>query len=475
MKSTSILLATVVLMLAACQDHKQANARRPNIVLLLADDLGYNELGSYGQETIATPELDKLAQAGMRFTDFYAGNSVCSPARAVLLTGKSPGHSAIRGNAGYFGNDRWEGVSLDRDEFTLGEMMKGAGYQTAFVGKWHLDNPDDVETWATGHGFDFAAQEQWTSRFGGREFPPARLWVNGDTEYVAYDYRQYDCKDEFRTDLAFDFLDNRNEEQPFFLFMSYRAPHSFEGPIRDKELYADRGWPEIERVHAAKITLLDKQVGRMLKKLEAMGELDNTLVLFTSDNGPHFAAGGHDVEFFDSNGQLRGGKRDLHEGGIRVPLLVYWEGRVPEGVTARHISGFRDVMPTFAEVAGTEIPAQADGLSFLPLLLGAEQEKHEALTWEFQLSGWFQPLPDGGFRQAARVGNWKGVRYGVNSETELYDLDEDISESNNLANEHPEVVKKMNDLFETSRTETAGFPYGGVVQNHRSQDTYTGN
>ena len=219
MKSTSILLTTLLLILTACQDHQEADARRPNIVFLMADDLGYNELGSYGQETIATPELDKLARAGMRFTDFYAGNSVCSPSRAVLLTGKQSGHSAIRGNAGYFGNDRWEGVSLDKDEFTLGEMLKGAGYETAFVGKWHLDNPDEVETWAWGHGFDYAVQEQWTARFGGREFPPNRLWINGDQEYVPYDYQQYDCKDELRTDLAFDFLDERNKEQPFFLFL----------------------------------------------------------------------------------------------------------------------------------------------------------------------------------------------------------------------------------------------------------------
>ncbi len=420
----------------------------------MADDLGYNELGSYGQETIATPELDKLARAGMRFTDFYAGNSVCSPSRAVLLTGKQSGHSAIRGNAGYFGNDRWEGVSLDKDEFTLGEMLKGAGYQTAFVGKWHLDNPDEVETWAWGHGFDYAVQEQWTARFGGREFPPNRLWVNGDQEYVPYDYQQYDCKDELRTDLAFDFLDERN-----------------------KELYADKGWPEIERVHAAKITLLDKQVGRLLRKLDEMGEFDNTLVLFTSDNGPHFAAGGHDHEFFDSNGELQGGKRDLYEGGVRVPLLVYWEGKVPQGVTTEHIAGFQDLMPTFAEVAGIEVPEQTDGLSFLPLLLGTEQEKHQALSWEIQLSGWFQPLPDGGFRQSARMGKWKAVRYGVNSETELYDLflDKDISESNNLANRHPEIVEKMNNLFETSRSEAPGFPYGGVVQNYESQDRYEPN
>ena len=292
MNVKNYLLTLLALLITSCQSEPLLNNERPNILFLLADDLGYNELGAYGQKIIKTPELDQLAKESMKFTNFYAGNAVCSPSRAVLLTGKRSGRSAIRGNAGFFGNDKWEGVALDKNEFTLGEMLKKAGYQTGFVGKWHLDHPDDVETWACGHGFDYAVQEQWTARFGGRKFPPNRLWVNGDQDYVSYDYKKYDCKDELRTNLAFDFLDSINKEQPFFLFMSYRAPHSFEGPIRDTSLYADRGWPEIERVHAAKITLLDKQIGRMIRKLESMGELDNTLILFTSDNGPHFSAKG---------------------------------------------------------------------------------------------------------------------------------------------------------------------------------------
>ena len=473
MKTSFYFLIMFALMLTACQNSQKSEDQRPNILFLLADDLGYNELGSYGQEIIQTPELDKLAEVGLRFTDFYAGNSVCSPSRAVLLTGISAPRSAIRGNAGYFGDYNWDRVWLDRDVFTLGELMKGAGYQTAFVGKWHLDDPDDLETWACSHGFDYAVQEQWPARFGkGREFPPARLWVNGDQDYVPYDYNQYDCKDEFRTNMAFEYLDTINKDQPFFLFMSYRAPHSFEGPMRDNDLYKDRGWPEIERVHAAKITLLDKQVGRMLRKLEDMGEMDNTLVLFTSDNGAHWAPRGHDLEFFDSNGKLKGGKRDLYEGGVRVPLIVYWKGKVAEAATTGHIAGFQDLMPTFAEVAGAEIPEQTDGLSFLPLLLGEEQEAHDFLNWEFQLSGWFQTMPHGGFRQSARMGNWKAVRYGLDLDTELYDLDTDISESNNLAGEHPELVEKMNHLFETSRKETPGFPYGGVVQDYKAQDRY---
>lgn len=444
----------------------------PNVLLLLADDLGYNELGCYGQKIIKTPNLDQLAKKSMLFTNFYAGNAVCSPSRAVLLTGKKSSYSSIRGNAGFYGNDKWEGVALDKDEFTLGEMFKGAGYQTAFIGKWHLDNPDNVDTWAVGHGFDLAVQEQWTSRFGGREFPPNRLWINGDENFIPYDYKNFDCKDHLRTDIAFDFLDKKENDKPFFLFMSYRAPHSFEGPIRDKELYAGQGWPEIERVHAAKITLLDKQVGRLINKLKAMGELDKTLIFFTSDNGPHFAQGGHDLEFFNSNGKLRGGKRDLYEGGIRVPLIAYWDKKIKPNSISNHISGFQDIMPTFSEFIGIERPDQTDGISFLPTLLSQEQNQHEYLNWEFQLSGWFQKLPDGGFRQSVRIGYWKAVRYNLNSEIELYDINNDESETENLAQLHPDIIKKARKIFKNSRSETIGYPFGGVIQNYKSMDKF---
>lgn len=470
-------LTILVLLLASCQTKNKAPIQEkntPNILLLLADDLGHHELGCYGQKVIKTPALDQLAKRSMKFTNFYAGNSVCSPSRAVLLTGRHAAHVPIRGNAGYFGKDKWEGVALDKDEFTLGELLKGAGYQTAFIGKWHLDKPDEVETWAVGHDFDYAVQEQWTARFGGRKFPPNRLWLNGDQEFVPYDYKQHDCKDAFRTNFAIDFLENQKTDQPFFLFMSYRAPHSFEGPIRDTLLYADQGWPEIERVHAAKITLLDKQIDRLLKKLEDLGELDNTVVLFTSDNGAHFAANGkgHDLEFFNSNGHLKGGKRDLYEGGLRVPLLAYWKGKIKAGSTTEHIASFQDILPTFAEIANTTIPAQTDGISFLPTLVGKEQTQHAILNWELQMSGWFQTIPDGGFRQAARMGKWKAVRYGIDSTIELYDLEKDESESLDLANEHPQIIEKLAKSFKTSRIETEGFPYGGRVQDYKSMDHF---
>ena len=468
----SILIVFYMICNSSCRDDLKLYRQSPNIVFLLADDLGYAELGSYGQTIIKTPNLDTLAASGMIFKNFYAGNAACAPSRAVLLTGKKSSKSSIRGNAGFYGNDRWEGAALDPNDFTMGKMFKNVGYQTAFIGKWHLDKPDDVNTWAVGHGFDFAVQEQWSSRFEGRKFLPNRLWVNGDQEFIPYDYKKYDCKDHLRTNVAFEFLDNRKIDKPFFLFMSYRAPHSFEGPIRDTLDYKERDWPEIEKAHAAKITLLDKQVGRLVRKLKEIGVLENTLILFTSDNGPHYAKGGHDLEFFNSNGNLKGGKRDLYEGGIRVPLIAYWENKIRPESFSYHVSSFQDIIPTFSEIIGYKVPKNLDGISFLPTLISKDQPKHDYLNWEFQLSGWFQNLPSGGFRQSVRFDHWKAVRYSLNSDIELYDLNEDEGETNNQAHSHPKIVKKAKDIFENSRSEQYGFPYGGVVQNYKSMERF---
>lgn len=443
----------------------QKNDTRPNIVLLLADDLGYNELGSYGQKIIKTPYIDSLAKKSMMFTDFYAGSPVCSPARAVLLTGKSSSHVSIRGNAAFIRDSVWRQIALDKNEYTLGEMFKEAGYQSAFIGKWHLDTADQPETWAFSHGFDFAAQEQW----GGStdKYKNPGLWLNGNEEQLPYDFNKHDCKDAFYTDTAFKFLEEKSNEKPFFLFMSYRAPHSFEGPIRDTLWYSKEDWPKVEQAQAAKITLQDQQVGRLLEKLESMNELDNTVVLYTSDNGAHFNhdnVNGHQLEFFDSNGNLRGGKRDLYEGGLRVPLIVYWKNKIIPGSKTNHISGFRDIMTTFAEIIGIKKPSHNKGISFLPTLLNQKQKKHEFLNWEFQLSGSFQELPHGGFRQSVRLGDFKAVRYGINSKTEVYNLKEDESETNDIANFHPKIVEKAEHIFLSERSDTFGFPYGGVVQ-----------
>ncbi|MCC5929188.1 MAG: sulfatase-like hydrolase/transferase [Cyclobacteriaceae bacterium] len=467
-----IFYLLLLINLSACNTNSVSETK-PNILFLLADDLGYGELGCYGQETIKTPVLDNLSKQGMKFTNFYAGSSVCSPSRAVLLTGISSSFNTVRGNSGHFSDDRWMRVALKKDEMTMGEMLKKAGYQTAFIGKWHVDDPEDLSTWAYNRGFDFAVQEQWPDRFGGIQYDEQMHWINGKRDSIYYHWKDWESKDEFRTQIAFDYLDTLNTEKPFFLFMSYRAPHGNERQIGNKELYAGEGWPAPERLHAAKITLLDRQIGRLLNKLEEMGELENTLIVFTSDNGPHREGSGHDPAFFDSNGKLRGIKRDLYEGGIRVPMIMVWNGKIEAGRRTDHMSGFQDLMPTFAEIAAIEIPEQSNGISIKPLLLGQSQKSHDYLNWEFQLDGWWTTLPDGGFRQSVRIDNWKGVRYGIDSETELYNLDMDISETNNIANEHPEMVQQMEKLFHEKRSDTNGFPYGGVIQNYRARDKHS--
>jgi len=450
---------SVMLLAASCA---VAAGEKPNIIILLADDLGYGELGCYGQEIIKTPNLDALAAKGLRFTDFYAGCSVCSPSRAVMMTGIHAGHVSIRGNKGFYPVDgKWDRVALRKTEVTLAEMLKGAGYQTAFVGKWHLGIPQDVSTWAAGRGFDFAVQEQWGPTPEGDTFDERDHWFNGREKSIKYDYTQYDCLDEFRTNLMLEFLEKeRDEDKPLFIFMSYRSPHAHEFYLREAERYKEHGWPEVERRHASRITMLDEQIQRLLNRLEEMGELDNAFILFTSDNGPHAEGkkeivGKHDHTFFNSSKGLRGYKRDMYEGGIRVPGIAYWKGKSRACVTD-HQATFYDIMPTLAEVAGITCPEQSDGISFLPEVLGKRQQKHEHLYWEIQ-----KPGSGKGYRQAARRGDWKAVRYGHKGATELYDLKNDLYETKNVAPAHPEVLDRMNKILRTESVKDDCFPYAG--------------
>lgn len=454
------IAAIIAVFFFACttQSKQETKAEKPNVLFLLADDMGYGELGCYGQETIKTPVLDNFAKEGMRFTNFYAGNAVCSPSRAVLMTGKSSSINTIRGNKGWYAEQQhFDRVALKKTDVTIAEMLKGVGYQTAFIGKWHMEDPNDMSTWAYARGFDYAIQEQWGSPYEGIKYDEQMHWINGKEDSVYYHETEWDCKDEFRTELAFDWLDSKmQKDKPFFLFMSYRAPHAHERYINNKEIYADRGWPEVERRHAAKVSLLDKQIGRMLKKLEEMGELDNTLILFTSDNGPTGELG-HDYEFFNSNGNLKGYKRDTYEGGIRVPALAYWKGKIKPGIVSDYMGSGQDFMPTIAEAAGIEAPKQSNGVSFLPVLFSKTANKRDFLNWEFQKNG----SNSEAFRQACRIGNMKGVRYGINSLIEIYDLSTDVSETNNVAEQYPELVKRMENIFEKERTENIHYPYGG--------------
>ena len=433
--------------------------KKPNIIFLLADDMGYGELGSYGQKEIKTPFLDSLATQGMRFTDFYAGTAVCSPSRAVLMTGLHTGHVTIRGNKGDI-NGKWDRVPLKKSEKTLGEMLQNAGYQTAMIGKWHIGVPEDTSTWAKGRGFDYAVQEQWGKDVNGREIDERVHWVNNNQDSIFYNYNKHKCLDEFRTNFAVDYLDKKSSEKPFFLYMSYRTPHAHEYFLSKTDLYLDKieEWPEIERRHAARITMLDTQIRRLFNKLKAIGELENTFIVFSSDNGPT-KENHHNYKFFKSSGPLQGAKRDLYEGGVREPMIAYWKNKIPSGITSNLQSTFYDIMPTFAEVAETISPNKTDGISILPeLLQKGNQKKHDFLYFEIQ-----EGRSVKGFKQATRFGKWKAVRNKNNYHTELYDLSKDIAEKNDVSKQYPELVKKANEILKRESVKNPHFPYSGGV------------
>jgi len=372
------------------------------------------------------------------------------------MTGKQVGRLNIRGNYGVVGDQVWGRVALKKSNQTVAEMLRGAGYQTAFIGKWHLGVPQDVTTWAAGRGFDYAVQEQWGEKAEGGTFDTREHWVNGREDSIFYDYTQYDCLDEFRTELALKFLDEkRDTDKPLFLFMSYRSPHAHEFNLRKNSRYLEHGWPEIERRHAARITMLDEQVQRLLDKLESMGELENSLILFTSDNGPT-GENGHDYEHFSSSGGFRGYKRDMYEGGVRVPLIATWRGRIQPGTTCAQPAAFYDVMATCAEAAGIDAPADTDGLSLLPILQGRKSAHHDHLYWELQVRKEAE-----NFRQGVRLGDWKGVRYGAEGAIELYNLKSDAAETLNVAADHPERVEQIRALMEAGSQPVSFFPHAG--------------
>ena len=470
MKSRSQFFLTLIVFVAlvSCHNTKQngdlaiaeitTSVKKPNIIFLLADDMGYGELGSYGQKIIKTPFLDSLANQGMRFTDFYAGTAVCSPSRASLMTGLHTGHVSIRGNKGQFA-DAHSRVPLKKTEATLGEILQVAGYQTAMIGKWHLGVPEDNSTWAKGRGFDYAVQEQWGENSKGEEIDERVHWVNNTQDSILYNYNEWSCLDEFRTNFAIDYLNKKANDEPFFLYMSYRTPHAHEYFLRKTDLYKDKieEWPEIERRHAARITMLDSQIKRLFNTLKASGELEDTIIIFTSDNGAT-NENHHSYKFFNSSGDLRGFKRDLYEGGIRVPMFAYWKNKIIGGQTSNHQSVFYDVMPTLAEITQTEAPKSTDGISFLPELLNKEQTKHEHLYWEIQEGKGVK-----GFKQATLFGKWKAIRQFDSYHTELYNLEEDIQETKDVSAQYPELMEKANTILKQESVKIEHYPFSGGV------------
>jgi arylsulfatase A-like enzyme len=424
---------------------------KPNIVFILADDLGYGDLGCYRQKTILTPMLDKLAEEGTRFTQAYAGSTVCAPSRCCLMSGLHNGHGRVRDNIPH-------GIFLQPDDVTVAEILKQAGYRTGAIGKWSLGNPG---SWGVANyqGFDYfyGHLNQDQAHF----YYPDYLWENDQVVLLRGNRggNRGDYTHDLFTDKALRFIED-NQQRPFFLYVAYTIPHwsDYDKDSPDSQIvptdapYSDRDWPQVEKNYAAMVTRLDRDVGRIMGLLKALGIDQNTILFFTSDNGPS-AERLHKVEFFDSNGPLRGVKRDLYEGGIRVPMLVRWPGQVPAGRVSDQIWAFWDVMPTLAELAGLPPPEGIDGISMLPTLLGREQtqQQHDYLYWDY---GHVRDE----YKQAVRFGDWKAVRNGRNAPLELYDLADDIAETRNVAQQHPDIVSRVEQIIKEAYIESPQYP-----------------
>ncbi len=424
----------------------RAQANRPNIVRIMADDLGYGDLGCYGQTKIRTPNIDRLAAEGMRFTDAYAGSTVCAPSRCALMTGFHNGHGRLRDNIPH-------GVFLRPDDFTVAELLKQTGYQTGGFGKWSLGNPG---SWGIPRYQGFDTYFGHLNQDQAHQYYPDYLW-DDDRIMLLMENRE-DQHNQYAADLLADravqFIDD-NRERPFFLYFPTTLPHFSdftEGPdkliVPTDAPYTAEDWPQLEKNYAAMITRLDDQVGRIVERLREHGLEQNTVIFFTSDNGPW---GGHDVDFFKSGGPFRGKKRDVYEGGIRIPLIARWKGRIKPGTESDHVCAFWDFMPTAAELAGLPAPESTDGISFVPELMGKPQKEHDYLYWDYGHTR-------GNYMQAVRQGNWKAVRNGPDGAIELYDLQADPAEASDVVSKHPAIARRISEIMLEAVVSSVDYP-----------------
>jgi arylsulfatase A-like enzyme len=423
---------------------------RPNIIVILADDLGYGDVGYQGQRLIHTPHIDQLATQGMRFTQFYAGTAVCAPSRASLMTGLHTGHTPIRGNRGFKPEGQYP---LPDSSLTIATVLQQHGYVTGGFGKWGLGYPGSSGTPGKKGFTDFFGYNCQTLA---HNYYPDHLWAN-DMKIALPNAKGKDSV--YSADLihrhALQFIrDNRN--RPFFLYLAYTLPHA-ELQVPHDSIYYDylaRFGDSAHAAYAAMVTRLDRYVGEVVQEIRRLGLADNTLLLFTSDNGPHREGGG-DPAFFHSSGPLRGIKRDLYEGGIREPFIAFWPGKIPVGAVSPYVGAFWDLFPTFEEAAGIPLTKGSDGLSILPVLEGhgAKAKRHAWLYWEFH---------ENGGRQAVRWGNWKGVRLDVNHvadpPVELYHLEQDPGEQHNIAVQHPDIVRQIKAIMKEAHRSNKDWP-----------------
>lgn len=445
---------------------------KPNIIWIMADDLGYGDLGSYGQKLIKTPHLDQMAKEGMRFTSAYSGSTVCAPSRCVLMTGLHTGHCRVRGNAR---------IPLEPGDITVAEVLQNSGYSTSLCGKWGLGE-DGTTGEPNKQGFDHFFG--YLNQHHAHNYYPAFLWRNGEKVPlrnevpaheggaqanengqfgVNYATKRVDYSHDLIMDEAFKWVTDRSRTRgikPFFLYLALTIPHANnEGrrgtgngqEVPDLGIYKDEPWSVQSRGQAAMISRMDSDIGKLFALLKELRMDDNTIVFFTSDNGPH-NEGGHDPKLFNPGGPLRGMKRDLYEGGIRVPMIVRWPGKIAAGSVNDTPWAFEDLLPTAADLAGARqevMPKQIDGRSIVPLLLGQKPAElvERPLYWEFY---------EGQFAQAVRKGDWKAVRKGfVNGKLELFHLATDIGEQKDIANQHPQIVSEMEKIMEAQHVESS--------------------
>ena len=416
-------------------------ASLPNIIFVMVDDMGYRDIGPYGQKLIATPNLDRMAREGLRFTDAYVGASVCAPSRSVLMTGQHLGHTRVRGNAGMSGGvldqNQARRVPLEPEDVTIAQVLKARGYVTGMTGKWGLGEPG-----STGDPM-FKGFDEWfgfLNQNHAHTHYPDYLWRNQQKVTIEANVggKRGQHTHELFTNFAFDFI-KRRSGQPFFLYLPYTLPHQ-EMAVPSLGAYADRPWKEEEKIHAAMIDLIDRDMGRLFALLKELRIDENTVVFFTSDNGGHRRHDG----LFDSNAPFRGLKGDVYEGGLRAPLLVRWPGKVPAGATSDLPCMFFDVLPTLADLAGAPVPPRLDGVSLRPTLLGQLQDLDRMIYWE-QYSG--------GFQQAVRWGKWKGIRRdGSPAVFELYDLSADPGETKDIAAANAAVVQRIEKYMAEAHT-----------------------
>ncbi len=436
-------VTTLPLIWSGCQDKTSSKETcapvKPNIIFIMADDLGYHDLGCYSQTQIKTPNIDRLAQEGMRFTNCYAGSPVSAPSRSVLMTGQHTGHTTVRGNTSPL-VDRpypYNRVPLNDEDTTVAEVLKKAGYVTGITGKWGLGEPD-TEGIPNKQGFD-----EWFGYLNqnhAHSYYPPYLWKNQEKFILEknQDGQKGTYTHDLFTDFALDFI-KKHKDTTFFLYLPYTIPHA-EYAIPDTAPYKNENWDEKAKVHAAMITRMDKDIGKMMNLLKETKIDSNTIVFFCSDNGAARRWEGT----FNSSGALRGRKRDVYEGGIRTPMIVRMPDIVPAGAVSDEPWYFADVLPTMADIAGVEPPENIDGISVLPVITGKKQQLAvRYLYWEFH---------EGGYYRAARWKNWKAIKLKPDTAIELYDLAVDPGEKYNVAGLHPELIQQFENYLDTART-----------------------